>query len=260
VQGIGLLALMLTVALLITPSMTHQMAYRGEDRKGALRIASTCAGLAMVPMILGLGATTFVVFESLFNRNIGVIAGITFAIVAFFFLYALGLVLRIGHKGQMPPSEKQTLLKTKIEQLLTLAAEDMDGQNFKLPIGERFWPLVAEERREIERLFRNEELRRLLTEGEGRDDDADLRVVDAAYWRKGCSSLGPPGVQCPRRGSAHVNAFTDRRAMLRGLGALTAGAAAVAAMPAVATAETPDPVFARIEALNAATARIDEIR
>jgi hypothetical protein len=44
VQGIGLLALMLAVALLITPSMTHQIAYRGEDRRGALRVASRCAG------------------------------------------------------------------------------------------------------------------------------------------------------------------------------------------------------------------------
>ena len=39
VQGIGLLALMLAVALLITPSRTHQIAYRGEDRRGALRVA-----------------------------------------------------------------------------------------------------------------------------------------------------------------------------------------------------------------------------
>ena len=127
VQGIGLLALMLAVGLLITPSMTHQIAYRGEDRKGALRVASTCAGLAMVPMTLGLGATTFVVFESLFNRNVGVVAGITFAAVAFLFLYALGLILRIGHKGQMPPSEKQTLLKNKIEQLLTEARVIIPG-------------------------------------------------------------------------------------------------------------------------------------
>jgi TRAP-type C4-dicarboxylate transport system permease small subunit len=104
VHGIGLLALMLAVALLITPSMTHQIAYRGEDRRGALRVASRCAGLAGVPMTLGLGATTFVVFESLFNRNMGVVAGVTFAAVAFSFLYALGLVLRIGHTGQMPPS------------------------------------------------------------------------------------------------------------------------------------------------------------
>jgi hypothetical protein len=52
---------------------------------------------------------------------------------------------------------------------------------------------------------------------------------------------------------------TDRRTMLRGV--LSAGAAAtVAAIPAVATAETPDPVFACIETLKAATARIDDLR
>jgi hypothetical protein len=55
-----------------------------------------------------------------------------------------------------------------------------------------------------------------------------------------------------------MNAFTDRRTMLRGLGALTAGAAAtVAAIPAAAA---PDPVFAAIGVLNAATAHIDNIR
>jgi hypothetical protein len=83
--------------------------------------------LAGVPMTLGLGATTFVVFEGLFNRNIGIGAGITLAAVAFSFLYALGLILRIGHTGQMPPSEKQTLLKTKIEQLLTEARVIIPG-------------------------------------------------------------------------------------------------------------------------------------
>jgi uncharacterized protein (DUF2252 family) len=72
----------------------------------------------------------------------------------------------------------------------TLAAEDMDGQNFSLPLGSSFWPLLVEERHEIEKLFRDEELRRLVTEGEGRDDDADVRMIDAAYWKKGCSSLG----------------------------------------------------------------------
>jgi uncharacterized protein (DUF2252 family) len=66
----------------------------------------------------------------------------------------------------------------------------MDGQNFKLPLGKSFWPLLVEERHEIEKHFRNEEIRRLVTEGEGRDDDADVRMIDAAYWRKGCSSLG----------------------------------------------------------------------
>jgi hypothetical protein len=118
---------MLAVGLLITPSMTHQIAYQGEDRRGALRVASTCSGLAGVPMTLGLGATTFVVFESLFNRNVGIASRIAFAAVAFSFLYALGLILRIGHKGQMPLSEKPTLLKNKIEQLLTEARVIIPG-------------------------------------------------------------------------------------------------------------------------------------
>jgi predicted lipid-binding transport protein (Tim44 family) len=56
-----------------------------------------------------------------------------------------------------------------------------------------------------------------------------------------------------------MNAIPNRRGLL--LGAVTAGAAAsVAAIPAIAAAETPDPIFARIEPLNAATAHIDEIR
>jgi uncharacterized protein (DUF2252 family) len=66
----------------------------------------------------------------------------------------------------------------------------MDGQNFRLPLGRSFWPLLVEERREIERFFGNEEIRWLVTEEEGRDDDADVRMIDAAYWKKGCSSLG----------------------------------------------------------------------
>jgi uncharacterized protein (DUF2252 family) len=94
-----------------------------------------------------------------------------------------------GHLKE-PKTIRKVNRRAAVASWTTLAAEDMDGQNFKLAIGERFWPLFAEERHEIERLFRNEELRWLLTEGEGRDDNADLRVVDAAYWRKGCSSLG----------------------------------------------------------------------
>jgi hypothetical protein len=60
---------------------------------------------------------------------------------------------------------------------------------------------------------------------------------------------------------AHMSASPDRRTMLRGLGVLTAGAAAtVAAIPAIAATETPDPVFAVIEALTNATAHLDDLR
>ena len=94
-----------------------------------------------------------------------------------------------GHLGE-PKTIRKVNRQAAEASWTTLAAEDMDGRDFKLPIGERFWPLLAEERHEIEGLFRNEEMRRLVTKEDGRDDDADVRVVDAAYWRKGCSSLG----------------------------------------------------------------------
>ena len=60
----------------------------------------------------------------------------------------------------------------------------------RIPLGQRFWPLTAEEKREIASVFRDEEMRRLATMLRSRDDDADVRLLDAAYWLKGCSSLG----------------------------------------------------------------------
>jgi hypothetical protein len=51
-----------------------------------------------------------------------------------------------------------------------------------------------------------------------------------------------------------MNALTDRRTMLRGVltGTLTAGAAAsLAAIPAIAAADAPDPVLSLVEAHSA---------
>jgi uncharacterized protein (DUF2252 family) len=39
-------------------------------------------------------------------------------------------------------------------------------------------------------LVKGDELRTLVTALRGRDDDAKIEVLDAAYWVKGCSSLG----------------------------------------------------------------------
>jgi len=59
-----------------------------------------------------------------------------------------------------------------------------------IPFGKRSWPLTSEERAGIDALVAEEALRRLATSLRSRDDDAPVRVLDAAYWRKGCSSLG----------------------------------------------------------------------
>jgi uncharacterized protein (DUF2252 family) len=71
-----------------------------------------------------------------------------------------------------------------------LADERIEGIEPVIPLGRRFWPLTREERSAVQELFCEEPLRRLATSLRSRDDDAEIRMLDAAYWRKGCSSLG----------------------------------------------------------------------
>jgi uncharacterized protein (DUF2252 family) len=71
-----------------------------------------------------------------------------------------------------------------------LARERIRDLEPTIPLGRRFWPLSKQERRAIEALFEVEAIRKLVTSIKSRDDDAAVRVVDAAYWMKGCSSLG----------------------------------------------------------------------
>jgi uncharacterized protein (DUF2252 family) len=71
-----------------------------------------------------------------------------------------------------------------------LANEHIEDPKPVIPLGKRFWPLSAAERRAVERLFDTERLRKLATSLRSRNDDAVVEVRDAAYWVKGCSSLG----------------------------------------------------------------------
>jgi len=71
-----------------------------------------------------------------------------------------------------------------------LADERIEGVEPVIPIGNRFWLLTQDERTAVDALFADDSLRRLVTSLRSREDDAPVRVMDAAYWRKGCSSLG----------------------------------------------------------------------
>ena len=71
-----------------------------------------------------------------------------------------------------------------------LAQERIQDVQPTIPLGKRFWKLNENERTAIDDLFAQEAPRRLITQLNGRDDDAKVKVVDAAYWMKGCSSLG----------------------------------------------------------------------
>jgi uncharacterized protein (DUF2252 family) len=72
----------------------------------------------------------------------------------------------------------------------TLAVERIDDTEPTIPIGKRFWSISKEEKRGIETLFAGEAMRQLATQLRSRHDEAAIKLTDAAYWMKGCSSLG----------------------------------------------------------------------
>jgi uncharacterized protein (DUF2252 family) len=92
--------------------------------------------------------------------------------------------------GAMPRTVKLVMRKAAGRSWKHLADERIEGVEPTIPIGKRFWPLTPEERAAADTLFADENLQRLATSLRSRADDARVRVMDAAYWRKGCSSLG----------------------------------------------------------------------
>lgn len=71
-----------------------------------------------------------------------------------------------------------------------LAMDRLDTIKPELPLGKRFWSLTRQERSAMRKLFATEATRRMITDLQSRDSDDPVEMIDAAYWMKGCSSLG----------------------------------------------------------------------
>ena len=71
-----------------------------------------------------------------------------------------------------------------------LAEERIEDSRPSIPLGKRFWPLEPDERAALISLFEEEKTRALIAAMKGRGDDDGVELLDAAYWMKGCSSLG----------------------------------------------------------------------
>jgi uncharacterized protein (DUF2252 family) len=101
-----------------------------------------------------------------------------------------GKVQKAAHSSkELRPIE--TVLRQSVKrEWRHLAQERIEDVKPTIPLGEKFWSLSREERDEIKQLFATEKVRKLIVGLKSRDDDAKIRVFDAAYWMKGCSSLG----------------------------------------------------------------------
>jgi uncharacterized protein (DUF2252 family) len=89
-----------------------------------------------------------------------------------------------------PDTIRLTMKESVTRSWKALAKERLQDEKPTIPMGPKFWPLAQPERHAVEKLFATPALRHLATSLRSREDDAHVEVLDAAYWMKGCSSLG----------------------------------------------------------------------
>lgn len=93
-------------------------------------------------------------------------------------------------EGEKPLAIKVVMRRAMSRTWKHLADERLEHVKPAIPRGSRFWPLKKIERRAIGELFEREDVRLLVTSLHSRPNDARIELLDAAYWMKGCSSLG----------------------------------------------------------------------
>lgn len=105
--------------------------------------------------------------------------------------YALGLSDPHGDEVPPEPDVVRTVRRRALgRRWKHLARERLKDVEPFIPLGRKFWALDGAERAALDDLFRQEAVRRLVLTLNGRDEESDVRLIDAAYWMKGCSSLG----------------------------------------------------------------------
>jgi uncharacterized protein (DUF2252 family) len=105
--------------------------------------------------------------------------------------YEAGLVEAPDPEAARRPDAVRFVMKQALSRTWRhLAEERIKDTKPAIPLGKRFWPLSRHERRAVADLFETKAVRRLATSLRSRDDGAEVELVDAAYWMKGCSSLG----------------------------------------------------------------------
>jgi uncharacterized protein (DUF2252 family) len=135
----------------------------------ALSLASAARGSDLP------GVTTARMLEEMMNGYEGALAG------------------RFG--GQMEKNHRPKLIREILDRAVhrkwrQLAEERIENVKPAIPLGKRFWALTKTERKALKDLLKSDGARELITALKGRHDDDKIEVLDAAYWMKGCSSLG----------------------------------------------------------------------
>ncbi|HEX3937615.1 MAG TPA: DUF2252 family protein [Xanthobacteraceae bacterium] len=93
-------------------------------------------------------------------------------------------------KSHRPKSIQALLTKSTRRRWRHLAEERLDTVSPTIPLGNRFWALTREERKALTQMIASDSVKPTLASLRGGVKADPVELVDAAYWNKGCSSLG----------------------------------------------------------------------
>jgi uncharacterized protein (DUF2252 family) len=93
-------------------------------------------------------------------------------------------------KSHKPRSIQTLLAQSTRRRWRHLAEERLDSVKPTIPLGKRFWALTTAERKALGKMLEGDSVRATLSSLRGRSKDEPIELLDAAYWMKGCSSLG----------------------------------------------------------------------
>jgi hypothetical protein len=126
VTAFGLITV--AVTLLITPSLHHRIVEQGEVTSEIHRVASACAGLALLPLAATLGLDIFIVLDRHYGIAAAAVAGLSFFSGAILLWFVFAVMRRPPNLKETPMQrEDQTPLHAKVEQMLTEARVMIPG-------------------------------------------------------------------------------------------------------------------------------------
>jgi uncharacterized protein (DUF2252 family) len=104
--------------------------------------------------------------------------------------YQAALIAERRSEDDKPPLVRGLIRASRRRSWTHLARERIEDLKPTIPLSKHFWPLSDDERTALQALARSEPVADLVTALHSRPSDADIELIDAAYWVKGCSSLG----------------------------------------------------------------------
>jgi uncharacterized protein (DUF2252 family) len=104
--------------------------------------------------------------------------------------YGRAIIKKNGEDEPQPDAVGVAMKRAIRRSWKQLAKERIEDAKPTIPLGETFWPISRAESKEIKTLFASEAVRKLATMLRSRKNGAPVELLHAAYWRKGCSSLG----------------------------------------------------------------------